>query len=135
MPTIKGPYWQFYLMGRGRKRPPNAEIDDDIDKMVNDGGDFRDVVRARCEAAVKEWATGRRYDAFLKDCADEIQKAGGDTVAAWDAYLAGVTDEIAYGIERDAVETLESVVYDEDEDDEDDDDDEDDSDDDDDDDD
>lgn len=117
MPTIKGPYWLFYLMGRGRKRPPNAEIDDDIDKMVNEGGDFRDVVRKRCEAAVMEWATGRRRDTFLKDCADEIQKAGG-AAAAWDAYLAGVTDEIAYGIERDAVETLESAIYDEDEEDE-----------------
>ena len=120
MSNISGDCVAFYIMGRRERRLPESPDFDEKDfhqKIVVEGRPFCDVVREACAEAVKHASTDRKRKRFLSDNEDHITSSGVGKDAAYEAYCAGLADELAYACNDDALETLESVALDDDDDD------------------
>lgn len=114
---IQGKYWEFYFTGRELRRlpeGPDLEEGKQIEEMVNAGGVLREVVRAACADCVTKWGTLRRRRDWERDNESEIEFAGGDKDAAWNAYLEGVIDELFQKTEPEALEVLNGELEDDD---------------------
>jgi hypothetical protein len=126
MANIAGDYWQFYIEGREQRRLLKHDIAEDAlaEEMVRTGARFRDVVSAACEKAAAPLDGGKLKKIWITEHNDQITAAGGDTRAAYAAFLQGKADELAYALEPGVVEALREQFGeegdDEDEDDEDD---------------
>ncbi len=117
MSNISGDCLAFYIMGRRERRLPESPDFDEKDfhqKIVVEGRPFCDVVREACADAVKNASTDRKRKRFLADNVDHITSSGVGKDAAYEAYCAGLADELAYACNDDALETLESVALDDD---------------------
>jgi hypothetical protein len=120
MATIQGDYWQFYLEGRCEKRRLKNDIDEDalVEEMVRKGTPLRDAVLSACLRAAAPLEAGKARRAWVSEHEDEIRAAGGDSNAAYAAYLQGRTDDLAYVVEEGVVDALDQRFGDNDDDDE-----------------
>lgn len=108
MAKIQGDYWQFYLQGRGEKRLLKNDIDEGTlaEEMVRTGELLRDVILAACVRAAAPFESGKARGTWKAEHATEIGMAGGNSDAAYAAYLQGRVDELAYGLEESVLEAL-----------------------------
>jgi len=108
MATIKGDYWQFYLDGRLEKRQLKSDIDEDalVEEMVRMGAPLRDTISAACDRAAAPLVSGKAKRQWIDEHKDEIKDAGGDSDAAYAAYLLGRTDDLAYDVEEAVIGAL-----------------------------
>jgi hypothetical protein len=122
MAIIKKEHWYFYLLGRGEKRLPKIDLDEaalakaivdeaPLDKFYENHSPLRHLIFDACKKALTPLAVGRRRTQWLAEHAAEIAEADGDGDAAYNAWLAGITDELVYSLEESVLGELSAMVY------------------------
>jgi hypothetical protein len=119
MPNITNNYWTFYLEGRAQKKLlPNDIAESDLaERLVRAGGAVRGVIYEACTAAARSLEGGRTKRTWITEHKEAIQEAGGNADLAYEAWLLGRTDELAYALEEDVIAAIRTQVDGEDEDD------------------
>jgi DNA polymerase III delta subunit len=126
---MKPTYVTFYIEGR-EDRLLKHDIDtDEIARLVMNGkGSIYELLLKASKAAAEPLLVARKKRTWIEEFEAEIKTAGGDAEEAYRHYIDGRVDELAFSLERDAVEALAEAcgsgtsgdgVDDEDEDDED----------------
>lgn len=116
--AMKAEYLPFYLEGRDAKLVKNDIDEDDLAQQIVDTGKTPyDVLHAAAEAAVKVIAVDqRKKKLWLNEHEDDVKEAGGSADDAWNAFIAGRTDELCSALETPVLEALEEIVFEGDED-------------------
>lgn len=124
---MKTEHLPFYLMGRDSKalRVDTDDVLDEIVKRIEGGTAVHiaiwDVVTENAESFKSDRA---KRAMFVRDVEDEIKEAGGDQQAAWEAFVQGKIDDLAFRLDEAVIEDLEGDDDDGDDDEEDEEDDE-----------
>jgi hypothetical protein len=104
---LKKSYVPFYLEGRDAKLMKDTTDDKALAAKVLAGeGDPRTMAQVAAVVAAKPFATGRSKTRWLKEHEAEIRNAGGDASDAYDHYMRGRIDSLAYSIEADILAEL-----------------------------
>jgi len=132
MAIIKQAHYLFYVMGRREKRLPKIDLDEaDLAKGIlktstssacADRSCLRMTIFEACRKATESWAMGRRRRVWLEENASLVAVTDGSPGGSEDAYsawLAGVTDELAYALEEGVLAELAAMVGGDEDDDED----------------
>lgn len=113
MANIKQEHWVFYLQGRQTKRLPRIDLDEAaLAKEILAAGRATplSMIHEACSKALSHMAVGRKRREWVAANAIGIADAGGDDAGCYAAWLAGVTDELAYGIEEEVVAEMALVI-------------------------
>lgn len=108
MAKIVGDYWQFYLEGRCERRRLKNDIDDEAvtEEMVRMGTPLRDAVLSASARAAAPLEAGKAKRSWISEREEEIKAAGGDTDAAYAAYVQGRIDDLALVVEEGVLDVL-----------------------------
>jgi len=120
MATIKGDYILWYLDGRSEKLLRHDFTAADIaDKVVN-GVPIREELQRQAQSAAAALASGKTKRRWIADNEDWIKTAGEaiDADTAYEAWLQGRIDELAYSLEDEVITELNSRFSEDDEDEE-----------------
>jgi hypothetical protein len=104
---MKPTYATFYIEGR-EDRLLKHDIDtDEIARLVMNGkGSIHELLTKAAKAAAEPLLVARKKRTWIEEFEDEIKTAGGDSEEAYRHYIDGRVDELAFSLERDAVEAL-----------------------------
>jgi len=115
---MKAEYLPFYLEGRDAKLVKNDIDDDDLAQQIVDTGKTPyEITHAAAETAVKVLAVDpRKKRLWLNEHEDDLKEAGGSADDAWNAFIAGRTDELCSALETPVLEALGEIIFEGDED-------------------
>jgi hypothetical protein len=123
MSRINRKYWLFYVMGREANRLPRSEVEvkeGEIAKAIlaQDAASIREAIVDACRAAAGTVITERRKKNWLKAHEEDL-KAFGDAHPseawsrdeAYEAWLTGRLDHLAYALEPEVVFEMANEVF------------------------
>jgi hypothetical protein len=105
----------FYLDGRGAKLHKLRKVTEDFDDIAKRVLVHDQSVRAALDVAVGAGASVLKADrrfktAWLKENDDAIQEAGVRSDDAFEAYVEGLRDELAFSLEPEVLEAIEEEI-------------------------
>lgn len=103
---ITGDYWYFYEGGRDERLLKCVVDVDDLAKDCIGGASLREVCADAAKKSAVPLERGKHKRVWLEEYDGEISRAGGDKELAYDAYMRGRIDELAYSLETDVRDAL-----------------------------